>query len=307
MKRLPTVLSTDPKSLPGRDNSCVRVALDVPLPRLFDYALPAGASAGCGDRVTVPLGHRRQTGVVVEADIASDVALDRLKAILDVRSDAPRLPPDWLELMRFLASYYQRPLGETVVAALPPRLRSVKPLPRKALEAASEPSSAQFESPHALTAEQERVVDAIAAKIGRFAALLLHGVTGSGKTEVYLHLIARVLARGEQALVLVPEISLTPQLEARFREAFPQARLALMHSALEDVARTRAWLAAAPGEAGLILRTPPAGLPPLPQPALIPGDEGPDSPFKHPEGLRYSAHRPAVYRAKLARRSVLPR
>src|SRR5256885_1338020 len=299
MKRLPTVSSTDPKSLPGRDNSCVRVALDVPLPRLFDYALPAGASAGCGDRVTVPLGHRRQTGVVVEADIASDVALDRLKAILDVRSDAPRLPPDWLELMRFLSSYYQRPLGETVIAALPPRLRSVKPLPRKALEP-SEPSSAEFVSPHALTAEQERAVEAIAAKLGRFAALLLHGVTGSGKTEVYLHLIARVLARGEQALVLVPEISLTPQLEARFREAFPQARLALMHSALEDVARTSAWLAAARGEAGIILGTRLAVLAPLPKLALIVVDEEHDSSFKQQEGVRYSARDVAVYRAKLA-------
>src|SRR5438067_6911028 len=300
MKRLPTVLSTNPKSLPGRDNSCVRVALDVPLPRLFDYALPQGTSVSCGDRVTVPLGHRRQTGVVVEVDIASDIELDRLKAILDVRSDAPRLPPDWLELMRFLSSYYQRPLGETVVAALPPRLRSVKPLPRKALEAASEPGSAQFEAPHALTAEQERVVDAIAAKIGRFAALLLHGVTGSGKTEVYLHLIARVLARGEQALVLVPEISLTPQLEARFREAFPQACLALMHSALEDVARTSAWLAAARGEAGIILGTRLAVLAPLPKLALIVVDEEHDSSFKQQEGVRYSARDVAVYRAKLA-------
>src|SRR2546430_16261230 len=81
MKRLPTVLSTDPKSLPGRDNSCVRVALDVPLPRLFDYAMPAGASAGCGGRVTVPPGHRRPPGGGVAADIPSQGALDRLTAI----------------------------------------------------------------------------------------------------------------------------------------------------------------------------------------------------------------------------------
>ncbi|HZS65646.1 MAG TPA: DEAD/DEAH box helicase family protein, partial [Burkholderiales bacterium] len=194
----------------------MRVALDVPLQRLFDYAVPSGAEPACGDRVTVQLGRRNQTGVVIEADIASEVALGRLKTIIDVRSDAPRLPADWLELMRFLASYYQRPLGETVVAALPPRLRSVKPLPRKALQMQSEPGGSDFVPLHALTAEQERVVEAIAAELGRFAPVLLHGVTGSGKTEVYLSLIARVIARGEQALVLVPEISLTPQLEARF-------------------------------------------------------------------------------------------
>jgi primosomal protein N' (replication factor Y) (superfamily II helicase) len=276
------------------------VALDVPLPRLFDYAVPSGAQLACGDRVTVQLGRRNHTGVVIEADIASDVALARLKSIIDVRSDAPRLPADWLELMRFLSSYYQRPLGETVVAALPPRLRSVKPLPRKALEVGGEPGASDFVPLHRLTADQTRVVDAISAKLGTFAPVLLHGVTGSGKTEVYLHLIARVLARGDQALVLVPEISLTPQLEARFREAFPRTRLALMHSALEDVARTGAWLAAARGEASIVLGTRLAVLAPLPRLALIVVDEEHDSSFKQQEGLRYSARDAAVYRAKLA-------
>src|SRR5689334_1494894 len=168
MKRLPTVLSTNPKSLPGRDNSCARVALDVPLPRLFDYALAAGVSVVRGDRVTVPLGRRHQMGVVVETEIESEVALNRLKAIAEVRNDAPRLPPDWLELMRFLATYYQRPLGETLISALPPRLRSVKPLPKKALVSSAEASAADFVSPHFLNTEQQRVVDAVAATLGRF-------------------------------------------------------------------------------------------------------------------------------------------
>src|SRR5690349_8701915 len=300
MKRLPTVLSTPTKSLPDRGNSCARVALDVPLPRLFDYAVPSGAELACGDRVTVQLGRRNQTGVVIEADIASDVAAARLKSIIDVRNDAPRLPADWLELMRFLATYYQHPLGETVVAALPPRLRSVKPLPRKALQTHGEPAGSEFIPLHELTAQQTNVVDAIAAKLGKFAPVLLHGVTGSGKTEVYLNLIARVLARGEQALVLVPEISLTPQLEGRFREAFPRARLALMHSGLEDIARTSAWLAAARGEATIVLGTRLAVLAPLPRLALIVVDEEHDASFKQQEGLRYSARDAAVFRAKLS-------
>jgi primosomal protein N' (replication factor Y) len=278
----------------------VRVALDVPLPRLFDYALPEGASVASGDRVTVQLGRRNHTGVVIEADGASELALDRLKAIVDVRSDAPRLPAAWLELMRFLSAYYQRPLGETVIAALPPRLRSLKPLPRKSLNGAPFNASARFAPTHALTADQVHVVEKIAQNLGRFATVLLHGVTGSGKTEVYLNLIARVLERGAQALVLVPEISLTPQLEARFREAFPEARLALMHSALEDIARTTAWLEAARGEAGIILGTRLAVLAPLPKLALIVVDEEHDSSFKQQEGLRYSARDAAVYRAKLA-------
>ncbi|HET7363220.1 MAG TPA: primosomal protein N', partial [Burkholderiales bacterium] len=272
----------------------------MPLPRLFDYAVPSGAVLASGDRVTVQLGRRNQTGVVIEADIASDLVAPRLKAIIDVRSDAPRLPADWLELMRFLSTYYQRPLGETVIAALPPRLRSVKPLPRKALQTVGELAGTEFVPLHALTADQTRVVEAIAAKLGKFAPLLLHGVTGSGKTEVYLNLVARLLARGDQVLVLVPEISLTPQLEARFREAFPRARLALMHSGLEDIARTSAWLAAARGEASIVLGTRLAVLAPLPRLGLIVVDEEHDGSFKQQEGLRYSARDAAVYRAKLA-------
>jgi len=278
----------------------VRVALDVPLPRLFDYSLPEGASVVSGDRVTVPLGRRNRTGVVIEAESATALAFERLKAIVDVRTDAPRLSAQWIELMRFLSTYYQRPLGETVVSALPPRLRSLKPLPRKSLNGEPYSASARFVPIHELTADQASAVSAIATKLGGFATVLLHGVTGSGKTEVYLHLIARVLEKGGQALVLVPEISLTPQLEGRFREAFPEAQLALMHSGLEDVARTTAWLQAARGDAGIILGTRLAVLAPLPKLALIVVDEEHDSSFKQQEGLRYSARDAAVYRAKLA-------
>jgi len=298
VKALPTVLSTIPKSLPGQQNSCVKVALDVPLATLFDYALPEGVRALRGERVAVRFGNRAQIGVVVESDTHSSLAPERLKPILSVRDDAPALPADWLELMRFLAGYYQRPLGETILAALPPRMRSVKPLPRKALEPAP-PSSPRFVAPHALTASQMEAAQRIGAQLGRFAALLLHGVTGSGKTEVYLHAIAEVVRAGGQALVLVPEISLTPQLEARFRAAFPEAQIALMHSALEDVARTRAWLGAARGEASIVLGTRLAVLAPLPRLRLIVVDEEHDTSFKQQEGLRYSARDAAVYRARL--------
>ena len=114
-------------------------------------------------------------------------------------------------------------------------------------------------------------------------------MTASGKTEVYLRAIAAALERKTNALVLVPEISLTPQLEARFREAFPEARLALLHSALEDVARTSAWLAAARGEAGVVLGTRLALLAPIPRLALIVVDEEHDASFKqHESGFQYN-------------------
>jgi primosomal protein N' (replication factor Y) len=272
----------------------------VPLARLFEYALPDGVLLEIGDRVVVPFGARQQVGVVIETQVESELPPERMKPIAALRDDAPRLSAQWLEFMRFLSSYYQRPLGETIVGALPPRLRSVKPLPRKALVAAKDPASTRFVPTHELRAEQREAVHRIAGSAGRFEAFLLHGVTGSGKTEVYLNLISGVIERGAQALVLVPEISLTPQLEERFRHAFPEARLAVMHSGLEDIARTAAWLQAARGEAAIVLGTRLALLAPLPRLELVVVDEEHDPSFKQQEGLRYSARDAAVYRARLA-------
>src|SRR5262245_56036393 len=297
MKRLPTGLSTSSKSLPVREISCVRVALDVPLQKLFEYSLPQEIAARLGDRVAVRFGAQQKIGVVVEEHVAPELPIERIKPISARRDDAPPLSEHWIALMRFLSGYYQRPLGETVIGALPPRLRSTKPLPRKVLKHEPAAFGARFVAPHALTSTQSAVVERVG---DGFNTYLLHGVTGSGKTEVYLHLAAKALARGMQALVLVPEISLTPQLEARFRDAFPEARLAVLHSGLEDIARTGAWLAAARGEAGIVLGTRLAVLAPMPRLALVVVDEEHDTSFKQQEGLRYSARDAAVYRAKLA-------
>jgi primosomal protein N' (replication factor Y) len=281
------------------------VALSVPLARLFDYAVPKNFDVAIGDRVVVPFGSRQCIGVVMQTDTPSQLPRSKLKSLLAIRDDAPRLSSEWLELIRFLASYYQRPLGESVIGSLPPRLRSVKPLPRKAVAASTASSSQEFKPAHTLTAAQADVVSRASASLGRFEAFLLHGVTGSGKTEVYLHLIARVLERGGQALVIVPEISLTPQLETRFRQTFPGAAIALLHSGLEDVARTSSWLAAARGDASIILGTRLAVLAPMPKLALVLIDEEHDTSFKQQEGLRYSGRDAAVYRAKLAGCPVL--
>ncbi|MGH8687235.1 MAG: primosomal protein N' [Burkholderiales bacterium] len=278
----------------------LRVALDVPLATLFDYLPSPEIDARPGDRVVVPFGTRSRVGVVVETGAGSTVAAEKLKPVTSVLEDAPRLPPAWLEFMRFLAVYYQRPLGETVIGALPPRLRSLKPLPKAVREGGeATPASARFVAIHALSEAQTAADARIAGALGRYAALLLHGITGSGKTEVYLRAISRVLARGGQALVLVPEISLTPQLEARFRRAFPEAKIALLHSALQDVPRTAAWLAAARGEAGVVLGTRLAVLAPMPRLELVVVDEEHDTSFKQQEGLRYSGRDAAVVRAKL--------
>ncbi|MSP97161.1 MAG: primosomal protein N' [Betaproteobacteria bacterium] len=342
--------------------SIVRVALDVPLPRLFDYACAEELNAGIGERVVVPFGTRRLVGVVVERVQESSIDPAKIKRVERLLDNAPALPADWIEMMRFLSGYYQRPLGETILAALPPRLRSLKPLPgpdrvfwqtsqrapsaqtlssgrkrellarialvgpveeaallsseqtarsaeRAALRALAKagwidcvnpPGGARFVAGHPLTPTQNAVLQRILRTLGDFSPFLLHGVTGSGKTEIYLHLIAEVIRQGRQALILVPEIGLTPQLEARFRSAFPDAVISLLHSGLEESARTSGWLRAARGEAGIVLGTRLAVLAPLPHLALVIVDEEHDSSFKQHEGLRYSGRDAAVFRARQA-------
>src|SRR5919108_3456443 len=109
MKPLPTALSTNPKSLPEREFFCIRVALDVPLPKLFEYSLPDGIDVRAGDRVAVRFGAQQKIGVVIDERAVPELPIERIKPIAALRDDAPRLPPDWIELMRFLCAYYQRP------------------------------------------------------------------------------------------------------------------------------------------------------------------------------------------------------
>lgn len=147
---------------------------------------------------------------------------------------------------------------------------------------------------------QSAAVETIAAGLKRFGTYVLHGITGSGKTEVYLRLIERVLLEGGRALVLVPEISLTPQLLARFRERF-EAPLAALHSALTDHERLLAWRDAFSGHARIVLGTRSAVFAPVPDLGLIVVDEEHDASFKqHEGGFRYSARDLAVVRARHA-------
>lgn len=150
-----------------------------------------------------------------------------------------------------------------------------------------------------LNEAQQRAVDAVRASLGGFHTWLLHGVTGSGKTEVYLHAIAAALERGTQALVLVPEIALTPQLVRRFRDRF-QTEIAVMHSGLSDGERLAAWRNARHGIARIVIGTRSAIFTPLARPGLIVMDEEHDASFKQQDGFRYSARDLGIVRAQRA-------
>ncbi|MBV1777325.1 primosomal protein N' [Burkholderiaceae bacterium DAT-1] len=147
-----------------------------------------------------------------------------------------------------------------------------------------------------LNADQAAAVEGIASSAG-FAPALLMGITGSGKTEVYLQAIASMLAKGKQILILVPEINLTPQLEARFRARFAGIALVSLHSSVADGDRAQGWMAAARGDARIVLGTRLAVFTPMPSLGLIVVDEEHDASFKQQEGLRYSARDMAVWRA----------
>lgn len=303
----------------------VRVALDLPLPRLFDYLAPDAAESDIGRRVSVPFGTGLRTGVIVEIALASEQPDAKLKEVTAILRDMPALPAEWLALCDFCARYYQTPLGEVTSFALPPMLRRGK-LPRIRMPRITESTgqsiavpvtpakagaapSARDTVPGAdagditssvplpeLLSAQQAAVTAILGQAG-FHVMLLHGVTGSGKTEVYLRAIDVVLTRGGQALMLVPEIALTPQLEGRVASRFPAAHVVCANSGMGDAARARGFLEALSGHADIVLGTRLSVFMPLPRLQLIVVDEEHDASFKQQDGLRYSARDVAIWRA----------
>ena len=280
----------------------LKVALDTPLDFLFDYGwlVEDGApEPQVGQFAVVPFGRRETTGLIVDIADSSDLAPEKLKNALAVRTQLAPLTPQWIALCRFAADYYQRPLGEVAVPGVPKNLRAENPVSlNRALKKIGQDRPAPDATPAGmplLNPAQQQAADAVADAHG-FAPMLLYGVTGSGKTEVYLQLIRETLEAGKQALVLIPEINLGPQTLARFEQRF-NARIALLHSAVNDRERLDAWLAARDGEADIIIGTRSALFTPMKNPGLIIIDEEHDGSYKQQEGLRYHARDLALVRA----------
>ena len=275
-----------------------------------------------GTLVRVPLGKREVPGVVWAAGAAQSsgsAAPVQLRAVAQALTSLPPLDPRWCALIEFAAGYYQRSVGELALSVLPPELRKlddaqlasrikrmVKSLPPVTTGDGERSMPAHPVLPP-LSDEQAQVLqqlDGLVAE-GKASTVLLHGATGSGKTEVYLRAAAQALAAGKQALVLVPEINLTPQLEARFAERFAGRHIVSLHSALTPAQRLRHWLAAHLGLADLVLGTRLAVFASMPRLGLIVIDEEHDPSYKSQEGARYSARDLAVYRGKLEAAPVL--
>ena len=347
----------------------LRVALDTPLRRLFDYLPPRESSATIspGMRVRVPFGRQQLVGVVHSLAATSELPAEKLKAALEVIDTEPVLDAQVMGLLEWAAQYYHHPLGQVVAAALPrmaregaaaralterwfateagvaaiPTLKRARRQlellealragdglssgqlaekfndwrsPMRALVARGFVSSAESAEPAPqatdtallrgtappLSEEQVAAVAAIDAAHGHFVPFLLYGITGSGKTEVYLHAVEHALRRGRRALVLVPEIGLTPQLVGRFRERFA-VPVAVLHSALTDTERLAAWRQCVSGEARIVLGTRSAVFAPVAELGVIVVDEEHDASFKqHESGFRYSARDLAILRAQRA-------
>ncbi|MGR9087659.1 MAG: primosomal protein N' [Gammaproteobacteria bacterium] len=346
-----------------------KVALAVPVYRLFDYLAPEACeseSVEPGIRLEVPFGRGRKIAFLIRVAWESELGVDRLKRVTRILDRQPLLSASDLRLLHWASRYYHYPLGEVFAAAFPAALRLGKSASlsanrryvltelgrtydarlmhraknqKKLLDSFQSHQAARTEAdmaalcdqwrpalrqlkakalvrlepadagtsgtvvvlggtPLQCNPEQQSAVDNVVGALDRFGVFLLEGVTGSGKTEVYMQIIRTVLERGQQILVLLPEITLTPQLEDRFRQRF-SVSIAISHSKLSDRERQNAWVAMQQGLGSILLGTRSALFTPLKNPGLIILDEEHDVSFKQQEGFRFSARDVAVVRGKM--------
>lgn len=267
------------------------VAVDAPLAQSLTYLPPlSGEAVERGQSVVVPLGKRKAHGVVIKR-AESTSAEFKLKAIESLSDQRPKIPDSYMNWLEWMSQYYIYPLGQIVESVFPP-LKKTGRGPRKAPIVQEHEKS----TPPPLTQEQQKVLKDISALTG-FDVHLLHGVTGSGKTEVYLHLIAEALNKGHQCLVLVPEIALTPQLIDRFSRRFPN-EVAVLHSHLTEREKTNQWWSMVDEQRRILIGARSALFCPLDKLGMIILDEEHEPSYKQDEKLKYHARDAAIMLAK---------
>ncbi len=277
--------------------------------RTFTYTIPDGVDAAVGQLVRVPIGARAAGGVVVATDVPAPSQV--MREIVAVVDPDPVLRPHQIELARWIAERYRCALADAVRVMVPPGLvrRARTPVRARArarripgeLAIAEEDAAREAEA----TAAQAAGLAAIERSLDAGGeAFLLHGVTGSGKTEVYLRAAEMALARGRAVITLVPEIALATQVVARFVARFGE-RVALLHSALSEGERLDEWRRARSGEADVVVGSRSALFAPLAAPGLIVVDEEQEPSYKQESDPRYHAVDAALALGRIAGATVI--
>lgn len=271
-----------------------RVAVNAPLRGTFTYTADASTTYSPGQSVKVPFGpkNREVHGLLVETTNETADRGFEVKQIIGANDERPTIDSRHLKWLRWIANYYLYPLGQIQQLVYPPLKKNSNRKSRK------DPIIPQVESiqPPDLTQEQQAALKEIHS--GQAGTYLLHGVTGSGKTEVYIEVISKVLEQGQAALVLVPEISLTPQLIRRFAERFPD-QIAVIHSHLTDREKTDQWWQVVDRKKRLLIGARSALFCPIPDLGVIVIDEEHETSFKQEEKLKYNARDVAVVKGQL--------
>lgn len=278
-----------------------QVAVDAPLFGAltysdFDLSKEDASTLRRGVWVRIPLGNRFTQGLVLNTTAEPDGSFE-IKSINKIGADWPSISESFLKWLEWLADYYIYPLGEVVAAVLPP-LEKKTPSARGggSRKSAVIKSVEQDQAPE-LTEEQKHVIASVLEKSG-FGVHLIFGVTGSGKTEVYMNILAQYLERGLRGLVIVPEISLTPQLLNRFTARFGE-RVATIHSHLTPREKTNQWWKMVDGDKQILIGARSALFCPIPDLGVIIVDEEHEPSFKQDEYLKYHARDAAVKLAHL--------
>ena len=303
-------MSFEAKSL---EKIIVQVAIDSPLNQLFDYAWNEefAAEPQKGQIVQVSFGRQECIGVVMQILDKTEYDLEKIKKVQAI-APLPPLSSDVVAMAEFAAIYYQRPIGEVLIPSIPKMWRQKTKWELLGKEKKSSKASTPSKKTNASGDETE--VNAISLNNDQsviveklwnqsisktFSCNLLQGVTGSGKTLTYLHWLKKILDDDKsQVMIMVPEINLTPQLEASVEQAFPGKKLVVMHSGITDRTRADNWQKAHLGKAQIILGTRMAVATSAPNLKAIVVDEEHDLSYKQQEGVRYSARDLAVWRAK---------
>lgn len=280
----------------------LKIAVHGPFLDSLDYLPPPHfnkSQASPGTRIEVPLRGKICAGILMGLSAESTVPRGKLKAAIRLLDDTVTMPANILKLMQWMQQYYHHPIGDLLHMALPAHLR--KPRPLKEFETKLGQKTTKvlpqlLEVKPCLNAAQTQAIESVISNLHHYAPFLLQGVTGSGKTEVYLQIIEQVMSEGKQALILVPEIGLTPQTLIRFQQRF-NVPIAVIHSNLNDTERLQAWFLAKNDLCPIVIGTRSAIFTPIPNLGLIVVDEEHDLSFKQHEGLRYSARDLSLVRA----------